>query len=137
SQRDAVRKVMPDGSVTTLARGIAVPDCPSDLPPGTEAPPHLRGLAVDARGAVYVAATGCRCVLKVTPDGGVTTFLRAQSPWSPTGVAAAGGAVYVLEHSNPAAEGAGPGQGAPRVRVVAPDGTVATLATVDPAPEKP
>jgi len=59
----------------------------------------LRGLAVDARGAVYVAATGCRCVVKLMPDGHVETILKADAPWSPTGVALRGDDVFVLEYN--------------------------------------
>jgi hypothetical protein len=128
SQRDAVRKVTRDGAVSTIASGIVDEGCATDLPPGLPRPPFLRGLAVDSRGTVYAAATSCRSVLKITADGRVTVLLRAQAPWSPTGVAVADGTVYILEHSNPLAEG---GPGVPRVRKVASDGVTTTLATVE------
>src|SRR5256885_11517465 len=54
--------------------------CSSDLSP------FLRGLAVDARGTVFAAATGCRAVVKITPDGQASVVMRAETPWSPTGV---------------------------------------------------
>jgi hypothetical protein len=90
--------------------------------------PYLRGLAVDAQGTVYAAATSCHLVLKIAPDGKVETVLRAERPWSPTGVAVHGGAVYVLEYTN--ANG-GPDEGwRPRVRRLGSDGQVTTLATI-------
>jgi hypothetical protein len=83
---------------------------------------------VDAHGTVYAAATSCHRVLKIAPDGKVESVLRAERPWSPTGVAVHGGAVYVLEYTN--ANG-GPDQGwLPRVRRLGRDGKVTTLATI-------
>ena len=50
-----------DGKVTTLVHPIVLKDVDTDLPKGTpeDQKPFLRGLAVDARGNVYAAATGC------------------------------------------------------------------------------
>jgi sugar lactone lactonase YvrE len=90
--------------------------------------PFLRGLAVDAKGTVYVAATGCRSVLKITPDGKVSTVLKADRPWSPSGVAVHHEDVYVLEHisMNSDAHEDWP----PRVRKLGRDGKITILATV-------
>ena len=110
-----------------------VSDCLDDLPAphlrGVPAGPFLRGLAVDSEGAVYAAANRCRAVLKITPDGKVTTILRATAPWSPTGVAVADGVVYVQEYDFP---DAGPRQyeQRPRVRKMGRDGQITTLAIV-------
>jgi hypothetical protein len=87
----------------------------------------LRGLAVDDRGTAYVAATGCRTVVKVTADGKVETLLKAERPWSPTGVALHGGTVYVLEYPN--ANGSDHDDWVPRVRKVDRAGKVSILAT--------
>ena len=86
----------------------------------------MRGLAVDAHGVVFVAATGCRSVIKITPEGRVEVVLKAESPWSPTGVALTREAVFVLEYNvvNDAAH-----EYVPRVRKMAGDGTVTTLVT--------
>jgi hypothetical protein len=66
--------------------------------------------------------------LKIAPDGRVESVLKAERPWSPTGVAVHGGNVYVLEFTN--ANG-GPDAGwLPRVRRLDPDGKVKTLATI-------
>jgi sugar lactone lactonase YvrE len=122
----AVLKVARDGTFTTLLNPVAAPDCDKH-PPSIQDAPSLRGLAVDARGVVFAAATGCRCVLKITPDGKVATVLKAESPWSPCGVALHGEDLYVLEHINANSEAHE--DWPPRVRKVAPDGTVKTLVT--------
>jgi sugar lactone lactonase YvrE len=126
----AILKFALDGKVTTLLNPVVVADCDKE-PSSTGDAPSLRGLAVDARGTVYAAATGCRCVLKITPDGHVETAIKAQAPWSPTGVALRGDDLFILEYNviNDAAH-----KYVPRVRRLGHDGKVATLATF--APEK-
>src|SRR3569832_259910 len=76
---------------------VVLTDCDKD--PTSSDAPFLWGLVVDAGGTAYVAATGCRCVIKITPEGHVETILKAQAPWSPTGVALRGGDVFVLEYN--------------------------------------
>ena len=49
---------------------------------------------------MYAAATGCRRVVKINAGGKVETVLKAERPWSPTGVALHGDAIYVLEYPN-------------------------------------
>ena len=118
----AVLKFTPDGKVTTLLNPVVVADCQ----PAAEDAPFLRGLAVDAHGVVYVAATGCRCVIKIMPDGHVETVLKAEAPWSPTGVALQGGSIFVLEYTviNDQTHSY-----LPRVRKLGRDGRVTTLTT--------
>src|SRR4030095_6985617 len=60
----------------------------------------LRGIAVDARGTIYAAAAGCRTVVKITPEHSVVAIVRAEPPWTPTGVAVRDDDVYVLEVTN-------------------------------------
>ena len=116
-----------DGKVTTLLNPVVVADCDRQSP--AEDAPFLRGLAVDAHGVVYVAATGCRCVIRIMPDGHVETVLKAEAPWSPTGVALKGGDVFVLEYAviNDEAH-----DYLPRVRKLGYDGKVTTLTTFVP-----
>ena len=90
----AVFKFDLDGKATALVNPVVVADCDSPSSNGD----FLRGLAVDAHGVVYVAATGCRCVVKITPDGQVQTVLKAKAPWSPTGVALRDSDIFVLEY---------------------------------------
>jgi hypothetical protein len=127
---DSVLRVNHDGTVTTVVRPVVVEDCDKD-PADHEASnrlPYLRGLAVDASGTVYAAATSCHRLLKIEPSGKVESILKSERPWSPTGVAVHHKAVYVLEYTN--ANG-GPDEGwLPRVRRLAPDGKVTTLATI-------
>lgn len=123
----AIQKITMGGMVTTLADPVVLSDCDKDVPAG-ETEPFLRGLAVDPRGVVYAAATGCRCVAKITPEGQVSTVLKAERPWSPTGVAVRGEDVYVLEYTNP--NSAERRDWRPRVRKLGHDGRVTTLATV-------
>jgi sugar lactone lactonase YvrE len=126
----AVLKIKPDGKVTTLVHPIVLKDVDTDLPKGTpeDQKPFLRGLAVDTRGNVYAAATGCRCVVKVSPDGKAEVVLKADGPWSPTGVAVHGENVYVLEYTDPNKDDHD--GWLPRVRKLGRDGKVTTLATV-------
>ena len=68
-------------------------------------------------------------VLKIASDGKATTVLRSTSPWSPTGVALSGKDLYVLEYLHTPGEDRR--QWIPRVRKVASDGSVTTVATID------
>jgi sugar lactone lactonase YvrE len=125
-----VLKVKMDGTFTTLVDRVVVDDCDVDFPDGNPRfpMPALRGLAVDSRGTVYAAATGCHRVVKLTAEGKAVTILKSERPWSPTGVAASGDDVYVLEYTN-ATAGANEGWW-PRVRRVEWDGKVTTIAAV-------
>jgi hypothetical protein len=115
------------GRVTTLAANIALKDCDADVPAGGRLP-FLRGMAVNSRGVVYAAATGCHCVIRVTGDR-IAMVLKAERPWSPTGVATLGDQVFVLEYTN--AHGNAK-DWRPRVRKLQRDGTAATLVTISP-----
>jgi sugar lactone lactonase YvrE len=130
----AVLKVRMDGTFTTLVSPVVVTGCDEE---SKDRNPYLRGLAVDARGTVYAAANGCRCVVRITPEGKVETALKAERPWSPTGVAVFGEDVYVLEYTN-SLKGWTEGDGwQPRVRKLGRDGKVTTLATVARDARKP
>lgn len=120
-----VRRVWPDGTVRTHGRA------PERVEGDAAASGHdhhagFYGLAVDAAGRVYVADHGRRRVLKFAPGGEPTSLLRAEPPWSPTGVAvAADGRLFVLEVGPPSPTGI-----ATRVRQLSPDGAIRVLATV-------
>jgi DNA-binding beta-propeller fold protein YncE len=98
----------------------------------TEIRPYLRGLKVDAKAAVYVADAGDARVLKITPDGKVTTLIQLESPWAPTDVAIFGDIVYVLEFSHDAGDDRTTWM--PRVRKVTPDGRSTLTLTIDQMP---
>jgi hypothetical protein len=130
AQPNAVLKLKMDGTFTTIASSIELKDCDVDYPdhnPTNIPLPALRGLAVDEDGTVFAAGVGCRVVVKITPSGKVETVLKAERPWSPTGVAVHRGYVYVLEYTN--ANGGQAEGWRPRVRKLGRDGKVTTLFT--------
>lgn len=133
----AIIRVKADGTFSIVAHPIAVPECDPEFPP--EMPeshsPFLRGLAVNARDTVFAAATGCRAVVKISPDGQASVVMRAEAPWSPTGVAVRGDDVYVLEYEHPHSQRKV--EWRPRVRKLARDGKVTTLVTLPTAQSRP
>jgi hypothetical protein len=82
---------------------------------------------VSPRGEIYLAATGCRCVLKLDSEGRISTDLKAESPWSPTGLALNGEDLYVAEWTNAHSE---QHDYRPRVRKLGRDGKVTIIGTV-------
>lgn len=124
----AVKKLTSNGSVSVVADRVMPPECSTDRVPETPVP-YLRGLAVSGDGKVYVAATGCRAVVRIDERGTVTTVLRAESPWAPTAVALHGNAVYVLEYLH--TPGDDRREWLPRVRKVDAAGHLTTIATVN------
>ena len=125
---NTIRKITMDGQMSILATFTGKGG--NDLPSGT-VPSYCRGLAVDSAGVVYVAATGSRSILKITPDGVVSTFLQEPSPWTPTGIASFHGEVYVLEWHDVAPSLQEVRKAwIPRVRKIGRDGKKRTLATI-------
>jgi sugar lactone lactonase YvrE len=128
---NGIVKLRRDGSIAKILNPVVVKDCdsdPADHNPANASSPLFRGLDVDTHGNVYVAATSCHRVLKITPDGDITSILKVERPYSPTGIAVRDNDIYVLEYTNangPATEG-----WYPRVRKLASDHTVTTLVTV-------
>ena len=121
-----VRRIAPDGTVTTIAGGeLGYRDGPSftarfDTP---------SGLAVDAGGGVLVADSGNNAIRRIAPDGRVTTVAGDGIPGyrdgpaqqarfrGPTGIAVdARGRIIVADTYND------------RIRAINPDGTVSTIA---------
>ncbi len=116
-------KVALDGSFKAIASRVVVPNCDP-----IEPTVFLRGMDVDSGGMIYAAAAGCRCVIRITPQGAIETILKSEPPWSPTGIAVHKDDIYILEYTN--ASGA-LGEGwLPRVRKLARDGRATTLASI-------
>lgn len=128
TENDAIRRISREGRVSTVIENIALVGCTSMTGRGPKRDPLLRGLDVDAGGTVYVAATRCGSVLRVTPAGQITILPQIQSPWSPTGVALLGKDLYVLEFQH--AESDDRREMVPRVRKITADGATAVVATV-------
>lgn len=124
-----IRSISPAGLVSSLAGGV------EGFKDGQGAAAELHtpsGLALDAAGNLYVADTGNHAIRKISPQGLVTTLAGTGRPGfrdgpgaqalfnGPVGIAvatvAAGGMVYVADTYND------------RIRVITPDGQVATLA---------
>jgi sugar lactone lactonase YvrE len=131
AQPNAVLKLKMDGTFTTLAGSVELKDCDVDYPDNNPRSllPSLRGLAVDADGTVFAAGVGCHAVVKISPEGQVETILKAERPWSPTGVAVHRRDIFVLEYTN--ANGSPNDGWRPRVRKLMPDGAVTTLFTAE------
>ncbi len=128
AENDSVRKVSPQGRISTVVSRLQMDRCSPHPVPESPAGPYLRGLAVDSRGTVYVAASGCRSLLKITRDGKTETILTVEPPWSPTAVAVRGDVVYVQEYTH--TPGDNRQQWVPRIRRISSDGKVSNLATV-------
>ena len=129
AENTSIRRVTMQGQVETVVKDLRVADCAAI--PGT-APsdrPFLRGLSVEPGGMIYVAASGCGSVLKITPQGQVSKLVQLEAPWSPTAVALFGTDVYVLEYLHTDIEDRR--AWVPRVRKISADGKAAVIAKVE------
>lgn len=125
TENSAVKRIDPQGRVSTVAANVTVPNCTATPGIGPKLRPYLRGLAIAADGSIYVAASGCGALLKIDPKGKSSVILRTTAPWSPTAVAVANGEVYVLEYSNTASDDRR--EWMPRVRKISRTGAVTML----------
>jgi hypothetical protein len=118
----SIRKVGLDGRVKVVASGgVLLEQRSSFLSRLLGTTSHLTGVAAAANGDIYVANSARRSVVRVQKDGRMHDVYTADAGWRPTGVAAAGGSIYVLEY------GAGV-----RVRRLESNGAGAILAHVTP-----
>jgi hypothetical protein len=129
TEKNAVRRIAPDGKVTLVAGDIIVADCVTPPAAASERlKPDLRGLDVASDGTIYVAASACSALLRITREGGLSVVLRASDDWSPMGVAVSADDLYVLEYRYINAERRE--DWLPRVRKVSREGKVTVLATI-------
>ena len=70
---DCIRKVAPDGAVSTLA-GSTERDGYADGPADEARFRGPQGVAVDLEGNVFIADTGNHCIRKISRDGAVSTL---------------------------------------------------------------
>src|SRR5882762_607707 len=121
-----IRKLAPDGSVTTLAGSV---EAYADGPGSEAAFNTPSGLALDAKGNLFVADTGNNRIRKINPQGLVSTLAgegtagyidgpATQAQFDgPIGIASdAAGNVYVADTYND------------RIRKISNDGNVSTVA---------
>lgn len=127
TENRAIRRVNSKGEISTIVDQVALSSC-ARIPGNDPNDPLLRGLAVDSSGMVFVAASGCGSLLKVTPNGVVSTVLQLESPWSPTAVALFHGEIYVLEYLHTAVEDRL--QWLPRVRKISASGKNVIIASI-------
>jgi len=128
SKANTIRKITMNGNMSIIATYVG--KSRNDQPLETT-PSYCRGLAVDSTGSIYVAATGSRSVLKISPKGTISTILQESSPWTATGVAVFHGEVYVLEWHDVTKENLEVRTAyIPRVRKIGIDGKITTIATV-------
>ena len=125
-ESNRIRKLAPDGSVTTLAGSV---EAFADGPGAQAAFNTPSGLALDSKGNLFVADTGNNRIRKITPQGLVSTVAgegtagyvdgpATQAQFDgPVGVACdAHGNIYVADTYND------------RIRKISPDGNVSTVA---------
>ena len=124
-----IRKISPEGQVSTLAGLARSPGAVDDTGPAARFN-RPAGIAVDASGTLYVADQASHTIRKVTPEGAVSTLAgqagalgsadgvgNAARFYNPSGVAVDdAGFVYVADVANGL------------IRKIAPDRTVLTVA---------
>jgi len=130
TEDDAIRRISARGEVSTV---VAKPKIPTCVSIAGSPRPMLRGLAADSNGTIYVAASGCGSLLKVSAGGQVTTVHQLQSPWTPTAVALFKDNIYVLEYLQTAASMQPEDRSAwlPRVRKITANGRSTIIASID------
>ena len=68
-------------------------------------------------------------MIAIPAKGPIRTLLRAERPWSPTGIALSGTEVYVLEYLH--TPGDNRKEWIPRVRKISADGRITTVAIAE------
>ena len=140
SGNDAIRRIAPDGTVTTVAGGSE-----RGLRDGASTEAQFsepKGVAVHADGSIYVADSGNNRIRRIAPDGSVTTVAGGGPPpssgnWGDFRDGPASEARF-QDPSALAFDDEGnlliSDTGNNRIRLLSPDGEVSTVAGGSPAP---
>jgi streptogramin lyase len=122
-QNHAIRRIAPDGTVSTLAGKAGEPGHVDGV--GGEARFNgPRGVAVDASGRVYVGEADAMTIRRIAPDGTVTTLAPRLTGNAWDMVVDAAGDLWVVDVNA--------SRTVSWLRRVAPDGTMATLDITGP-----
>jgi len=112
---NCIRKVTPDGTISTFASGLDAP----------------LGVGFDAAGTLYVCAFGGNQILRIAPDGSITAYAGSGA----AGYAGDGGAATAAELDRPHGLAVGTDgsvylsdRGNSRIRVISPQGIISTYA---------
>lgn len=92
TDEESVRRVSPDGVVTTVARGGLLA-----LGSGRTPANHLTSIAVDESGTIFVADTATHRILTITSSGLIGTHSYNDEGWIPRSLAWTKGSLYLLE----------------------------------------
>lgn len=135
TMNDRIRKITPDGTVTTIAGQTGSGFSGDNGPAGFARLSKPTGLAVDAAGNLYIADTGNHRVRRISPQGVITTYAgtgtagfsgdagpaaQAQLNMPESLAIDAAGNLYIADTGNH------------RVRQVSPQGIITTVAGSDP-----
>ncbi|MGH9317580.1 MAG: hypothetical protein ACRD1P_10785 [Thermoanaerobaculia bacterium] len=129
SDARTVRRVSPDGTVSTLAGKTTT--LFADPQPGEERLARVVGLAVGRDGSLFVAEHDTGQVRRIFPVADASTVGKLSTLWSPIGLGISGSDLYVVAQLRAPTPGFFSGAvDNPSVFKISPDGTVARVTTV-------
>jgi sugar lactone lactonase YvrE len=110
TQNSTIRKIAPDGTVTTIAGQVRVAGS-AEGPLGENQLCYPKGIDVDDAGNVYIADSGCSRIYRLSPDGQLTTLAGSGDGYAdgpsreaafeePQGLAVFGNEIYVADKGN-------------------------------------
>ncbi len=127
-----IRKVAPNGTISTVAGSGTGYFCGDGGPATSACLDSPNGIAVDGAGNLYIADTSNSRVRKVTPGGAISTVAGNGSAYSFCGDGGPATSACLYSPVAVAVDGAGnlyiTDLGNQRIRMVAPDGTIDTIA---------
>jgi len=128
SDARTVRRVLPDGQVTTLAGKPVTLFAPPQ--PGELAFDRIMGLVVDPAGNPVIAERGSRSIRRIEPSGRTTTIAKLSLFSTPIGLGSSGADLYVMTALRMATPGFLAGLvGNPTLRKISPDGRSRVIAS--------